>query len=342
MPRLPRIYFAGALYYVTAESDHNKELFADVADYQEYLNLLKKYKAQYQFKLFSFLLMPGKVYLLIEPVPGTTISEIMHDINSSFTKYFNARYQRRGHVFRGRFRASLIEKETHLVKLTRFIHLIPKKAHLPEQPEAYAWSSYSVYVSGLKVISHKSGVEVDVEEVLENFALDFRKARGMYKEFVESAKDNEIALLGKKLQQMTFVGSREFVKKVKDRYIVKREIAQAQKPQDLTATANYPQGAGMRKKVVVLISIILLFFCGLNGYLLRGNLQLKKSIKQAVILKEAEKELEFSQRLVVARDSLKRDLIEKYHADMVSYQAMAKRLEIERKKAKNLNKGDSL
>ena len=103
MPMLPRIYIEGSLYYVTSMGNHGENIFRDKEDYMTYLELLKKYKEQDGYKLFSFVLMPQQLNLLIEATEQATISTIMHDIASSYTKYFNNRYQRKGHLFQERF-----------------------------------------------------------------------------------------------------------------------------------------------------------------------------------------------------------------------------------------------
>ena len=118
MPRPPRIHIEEGLYFITTTGEHGRELFRDESDHEKYRGLLLKYKKQYKFILFAYILMPTYVHLLIELAPGTTISEIMHVINSTYTKYFNGRYERRGHLFQGRFGAVVVEKEKDLSEST--------------------------------------------------------------------------------------------------------------------------------------------------------------------------------------------------------------------------------
>src|SRR5258706_15490314 len=122
MPRLPRIRLEGAIYYVTSKGSQEEPIFKEKADYEMYLNLLTKYKKEHKFKLFSYCLLPDSLHLLIETVEDGAISEIMHNLNSMYTKYFNNRHERRGHLFESRFRSVLVEKANHLAELTRYIH----------------------------------------------------------------------------------------------------------------------------------------------------------------------------------------------------------------------------
>ena len=98
MPRLPRVNVEGALYYITCRGIDNNSIFLADEDYRTYLKLLWKYKQEYGFKLFSFVLLANHLHLLLELRSGLTISEIMHRVNSLYTKYFNAKYSRTGHL----------------------------------------------------------------------------------------------------------------------------------------------------------------------------------------------------------------------------------------------------
>ena len=317
MPRLPRIHIEGGLYYAIARGDHGGDLFKDNTDREKYLELLANYKQQYDFKLFSYVLMPNYIYLLIEPASGTTISQIMHDINSTYTKYFNGRYRKHGHLFQERFRAILVEKDSYLKKLTRYIHLTPLKTHLADRAGGYPWSSYQAYINKLQATSYRLQVKVDTEEVLEAFCSELEKSRGLYQEFVESGPENEMEVLEKKLRRGILLGSNGFVKKVK---------AEASS-QKLEGATQKLEGATHKPwvKAIAFASAVVLFFI-VNGYLILSNQELKKSVKTAVVAKEAEKTVEFKKDLKAAKENLKRDLTEKYRADMVSYQAMMKRL----------------
>src|SRR3989338_5797134 len=141
MPRLPRINLEGAIYYVTSKSAQNEALFKDGADYKMYLELLTKYKTEHKFKLFSYCLLPERLELLIETSDDATISEVMHDLNSLYTKYFNGRYLRKGHLFEARFKSVLVEKADYLLKMTRHIHQLPGDVF-----KDYPYTSYHLYI----------------------------------------------------------------------------------------------------------------------------------------------------------------------------------------------------
>ena len=122
MPRLPRIHLNGTLYYVTQQGAQDRPLFRDEQDYQTYLDLLSQYKSKHEFKLFAYSFHVEKIHLLVEPVGHTTISEIMRDLTSRYSKYCNGRYGGIGPLFKGRFHTTMAEKEALLLKLIHFIH----------------------------------------------------------------------------------------------------------------------------------------------------------------------------------------------------------------------------
>src|SRR3989304_3781240 len=125
MPRLPRIYLENCLYYVTSRTNQGQEIFRDAEDYKMYLELLKKYKEQFGFKLFSFMLGKEQISLLMEVGEGATISVIMHGVSSNYTKYFNSRYQNKGHYSQERFSSPVAVDRCPCLPSKSHIHLSP-------------------------------------------------------------------------------------------------------------------------------------------------------------------------------------------------------------------------
>ena len=158
MPRLPRIQVKGAVYYVTARGSDGEPIFKDKDDYKMYLELVNKYKSQHKFKLFSYNMLPDHIELLIETGDDASISEIMHDLNSLYTKYFNGRYQKRGHLFESRFRSVLVEKAAYLLAMTRHIH---------RADTDNLHSSFHIYkAAGGGLAQDKLELRAEVQEVL--------------------------------------------------------------------------------------------------------------------------------------------------------------------------------
>lgn len=122
MPRPLRVHMEGVLYYVTCRAEPGIPLFQDSRDTETYLDLLSQYKHQLGFRVYAFSLCAYELHLLLEVGAGATISQVMHALNSRYTKLYCKRYVHAGHLFQGRFRAVVAEKEPCLVPLIRFVH----------------------------------------------------------------------------------------------------------------------------------------------------------------------------------------------------------------------------
>jgi len=187
-----------------------------------YLEILKKYKEKYGFKLFAFALLPDQLNLLIELKEGSTISMVMHDINSSYTKYFSGRYIRKGHLFRERFKSVVIEKEPYLLNLVRYIHLRPVRLGLVSDLKDYTFSSNLLYTSRFNPSGAGSALNLqnildlnsEMQEVMELAAKVFPEKKE-YTDFMAAATEEEIELLGEKLEAGGFLGSPEFMESLK-------------------------------------------------------------------------------------------------------------------------------
>jgi len=208
MPRLPRIRVEGAIYYVTARAIQNEGIFKDKDDYKMYLDLVRKYKSQHKFRLYSYCLLPERLELLIETGDDASISEIMHDLNSLYTKYFNGRYQKRGHLFESRFRSVLVEKAQYLAALTRHIHRGSPAA------KEHPYSSFHIY-TGSSTDTPGPEMSSEVEEVL-----DFLRNKDLaasYEKYVLEADKKETSDLAKSLRRGQVLGSGSFQESVKKR-----------------------------------------------------------------------------------------------------------------------------
>lgn len=174
-----------------------------------YLELLSKSKKQHPFKLFSYVLLPDHLHLLIELKEGVKLSVIMHNLNSSYTKYFNSKYHRKGHLFRERFKATIVEKEPYLLRLSRYIHLNPKRLNLVSDIKDYPYSSYHLYICSEQGNAIVGGNEI--EEVLSE--LKEKK----YEDFVAEALSDESETLYKGLHRGGILGSDEFISQIKEK-----------------------------------------------------------------------------------------------------------------------------
>jgi REP element-mobilizing transposase RayT len=178
MARKPRIEFEGAFYHVITRGNQRQHVFAEEKDYVRYLEILSHYKDRYHFFLYGYVLMGNHVHLLME-MRETPLSKILQGITQRYTVYFNKKYRKVGHLFQGRYKALLCDKDSYLLSLIKYIHLNPVRAGVAKTAEEYFWSSHRFYIK-----RGKTPVVIDQEKVLSMFSEDKVKARKLYSSFM--------------------------------------------------------------------------------------------------------------------------------------------------------------
>lgn len=142
-----RIELAGAVYHVISRGNERKAIFRDDRDRQIYLDRLAQCRSKFRFRVLGYCLMSNHVHLALERGP-VALSRAMLALNSFYAQRFNLRHDRVGHLFQGRYKAFLVQDESYLFALLRYIHLNPVRARLADRPEAYRWSSDRFYRQG--------------------------------------------------------------------------------------------------------------------------------------------------------------------------------------------------
>jgi len=209
MGRPPRIYVEEALYFVTCRGVHNQQIFISPSDYKDYIDLIAEYKKLYGFKLFAYSLSAGQIYLLIELKNNITISNIVRDINSRYTKIFNRRHNKKGNLFQTRFRAVIAEKKSFLLPLIRYILLSLNYLDSVIEPEDFLHSNYRQFLEPDK--RRYPDLSQEIEEVftfLEGREEDFSK-------FFESMNKEKFEKFKKKIGKKRILGSKEFAAYIK-------------------------------------------------------------------------------------------------------------------------------
>ena len=140
MARPLRIEFPGALYHVTSRGNARAPIFFGNSDQRLLLDMLGQVVVGSHWLCHAYCLMPNHYHLLIE-TPEANLSRGMRQLNGLYTQRFNRRHDRVGHVFQGRFKGILVERESHLLELARYVVLNPVRAGMIEAPEEYRWSS---------------------------------------------------------------------------------------------------------------------------------------------------------------------------------------------------------
>lgn len=218
MPRLPRIHLDSAVYFVTLEGPYNEAIFRDHSDYMKYIELLNKCRGEYQFKLYSYAFLTNYLYLLIEPAHDFPISQIMHWITPLYTKYYNARYDRKGPLFQKRFRSVIVEKGHYLPYLTRYMHFLTQDQSGKSQEKQYSSCAAYTQKSDGSNGNHNDGDTVinldnEIREVMTLLPPEER-SHG-YEGFLLKADRKEMDLFERRLSRTSVFGSDSFIADVR-------------------------------------------------------------------------------------------------------------------------------
>ena len=145
MARPLRIEYPGAYYHVTSRGNERKAIFRDGSDRRKFLELLSSSIKQFILRLHAYVLMDNHYHLLVE-TPVGELSRAIRYLNGVYTQYINRRHRRVGHLFQGRYKAILVDKDSHLIELSRYIHLNPWRVRRgARDPLKYQWSSLKAY-----------------------------------------------------------------------------------------------------------------------------------------------------------------------------------------------------
>lgn len=145
MARPLRIEFAGALYHLTARGNERRDIFFSESDRQRFLDTLGEVCARFNWRCHAFCQMTNHYHLLVETAEAN-LSRGMRQLNGVYTQYINHQHRRVGHLFQGRFTGILVQKETYLLELARYIVLNPVRARMVATAGDWAWSSYRATV----------------------------------------------------------------------------------------------------------------------------------------------------------------------------------------------------
>ena len=218
MSRPLRIEYPGAFYHVTSRGNERKMVFQSTRDREKYLTYLESAHHRYGAIIHVYCLMGNHYHLLLE-TPRGNLSEILHHINGAYTTYFNVKRDRCGHLFQGRFKGILVEKDAYCKELSRYIHLNPVRAGLVKSPLEYPWSSYRYFIG-----KDKRPEWLTTELVLGDFGGEGRKGYRGYREYVERGETKELESPFKRVIASTFLGSEEFINSIKTKYLEKKRI----------------------------------------------------------------------------------------------------------------------
>ena len=214
MARKPRLHLAGGLYHVMLRGNNGKNIFFDNED-REYLEkLVAEGVKRFDHKILAYCWMSNHIHLAIE-VNKIPLSKIIQNLSFRYTRYVNKKRKQIGHLFQGRYKAILVEKDSYLLELVRYIHLNPIRAKVVRNLSDYKWSSHGVY------LEKEQNTWIQSDKVLSIFSKNKKIASKQYvkflKEDVDCTTNFEIGA-----QDSRIIGNEKFIEKHlsnKDGYI---------------------------------------------------------------------------------------------------------------------------
>jgi len=203
MARPLRIEFSGALYHVTTRGDRQEDIYLTDTDRIAFLDILGQVVERFNWLVHAYCLMDNHYHLLIE-TPDSNLGQGMRQLNGVYTQTSNRNNHRVGHVFQGRYKAILVQRETYLLELCRYIVLNPVRARMVKNAKSWSWSSYRD-TAGFRMPPDW----LNTEWLLAAFATRLSRAQEKYQQFVSEGKNQPSPW--EQLQNQVFLGSEAFI-----------------------------------------------------------------------------------------------------------------------------------
>jgi len=230
MARQLRLQFPGAVYHITARGNAGQDIFADDSDRLRFLDLLGREIEQHRWRCHAYCLMDNHYHLLVE-TPEANLSRGMKRLNMAYAQSFNRHHGRRGHLFQGRFHTVLVEKDSHLLELCRYLVRNPVRAGMVTAPGDWPWSSYNATATG-RASGRRGEDWLTTGWILQQFGVQDASARRAYRRFVREGAG--AASPWEDLRGGGFLGGEKFLRAMTER--IGRES-----PNQTSAAARQPE-----------------------------------------------------------------------------------------------------
>ncbi|NOQ65394.1 MAG: addiction module toxin RelE [Methyloprofundus sp.] len=213
MSRPLRLEFSGALYHISSRGNEKRPIFLEDTDFKMFLSLMAEVCRRYNWVIHSYCLMTNHYHLIVE-TPDGNLSRGMRHLNGVYTQRFNSKHKRVGHLFQGRYKAILVDKDSYLLELCRYVVLNPVRANMVKEPSQWQWSSY------LATLGKQQGFEgLATDSLLLQFDTQRNQAREKFQVFISQGIGKNI---WSNLRQQIYLGNDDFVSKNLQRLTVNK------------------------------------------------------------------------------------------------------------------------
>ena len=185
MARKPRIHVPGGFYHVILRGNAGQDIFYSVEDTKYFESLISEGIERFGHRVHTYCWMKNHVHMVIQ-VANIPLSKIIQNISFRYTLYINKKYDKTGHLFQGRYKAILIDPQSYLLQLVRYINLNPLTANIVNKPEEYRWSSYRAFVGKCRTDW------LTLDYILKLFSDNRTEAIEQYQEFVQDRDEADL------------------------------------------------------------------------------------------------------------------------------------------------------
>lgn len=215
MSRPLRIEFPGAWYHIMNRGRRGDEIFSAANDFEGFISILSESAELWNVKVAAYCLMTNHYHLLIQ-TPKGNLSRFMRHLNGVYTQRYNRFHGYDGQLFRGRYKAILVEEDDYLLELVRYIHRNPVRAGIVATVEQYPWSSHHSYLS-----SEKSNY-IHKEFIIKMLSTDPKRSYNAYLEFMSKEDSEEISTFYEKNKLPAILGNIEFIDWAKNTFFTEK------------------------------------------------------------------------------------------------------------------------
>lgn len=223
MSRPLRIEYPGAIYHLTSRGNARSNIYVTDADRIDFLKLLAKTCQRFGWHSYAWCLMGNHYHLVIE-TSEANLSRGMRHINGVYTQTFNRTHQRVGHLFQGRYKAILVEKDSYLLEVIRYVLLNPVRANMTKTAGQYPWSSYRAMISKATTPDW-----LERDWVLGHYGNRLSAAQEQFIKFIQDG-DNQ-SPLWEQLRQQIYLGDEQFVSRQQLRQASEKDLSEIPKIQ---------------------------------------------------------------------------------------------------------------
>ena len=255
MSRPLRIEFPGAVYHVTSRGDRREMIYRDDADRALQLEVIAQAMDRFDAQVLAYCLMGNHFHLVLH-TRRANLSRLMRHVNGVYTQRFNRRHGLVGHLFQGRFKAILVDRDAHLLALCRYVERNPVAVSMVAAPEDWPWSSCRAHLGQAATPGwlDSDGLHGYLLGATVSSAAERRRAVQRYAKLVAAAQDDDASFWQETLRGQVYLGDEAFVERMQaqaePQRVAHKGIPKAQRLRPLTLQDCVTQCDGDRSRTL--------------------------------------------------------------------------------------------